>query len=415
MKGLLPFLSLSVGAALLLTILVLDDAGTMVRHRFNPMIFHFGIFLVSLGAVLVLGSFFKDWRDKVWLLFGSSWLCLVMLELSLRSTGIMVTYADQRTGRYFSPYEKNRTDDQRRWPASSDHQLETPEYRYGRKTNRLGFSDEEFMPKQSWQTLIQTYGDSYTEGDGAPGDSSYPALLWSIFNDTSIILQNYGVCGSDPGFSYRQILRSGLAFSPDVVVVGYNAGDYQTDFFTRGGLSRFHDDRWSSRAAPWWEFGYAYSHVFRGLCQLVLNVPPTGLLTTASERERRLSLMPSEWQEVFDSIANLSRNNGFGLLLVRHPVKFELEQRSYGQDFSAFERWLALHHPEVAHIDLMPYYLDSSGSESDAFDRLYWPIDGHHNSEGYLLMARAVHSAVISSFPDLFHENEASKGDGQSE
>jgi hypothetical protein len=401
----IPYLTALSGVLLTSVVLWLDNGGSMVGHGLSPLAFHAGALLVSLGAMLFANRFFGRYRDRIWIAFVSCWLCLSALEVSLRIAGTMGCYAEQRTGRYFSPYERNQPDDQRRWKASSAHLLETPEYRYERQTNSLGFSDSEFVHKPVGKILIQSYGDSYTEGDGAPADSAYPTLLNGLLGKRGFVVQNFGTCGSDPAFSYKQLLRSGLALSPDVVIVAYNSGDYQTDFFIRGGLKRFHDGLWSSRPAPWWEFAYAYSHTFRGLCQLFLGLSPSGFLTSPSEKELRFQLIFDEWQEVFDSIATLSAEHGVKLLLVRHPIRFELEEKKYGQDFSLFDEWLETNHPEVAHVDLMPLYLESTGHVSENFNRLYWPIDGHHNSRGYLMMANAVHDALRSSFPELVSDS----------
>src|SRR5690606_15926401 len=77
---------------------------------------------------------------------------------------------------------------------------------YKRQTNSLGYSDIEWnIKKDTNEIRILCIGDSFTEGDGTPIDSTYVKLLEENFHKngyTNVNIMNAGKCGSDPFFGY---------------------------------------------------------------------------------------------------------------------------------------------------------------------------------------------------------------------
>lgn len=120
---------------------------------------------------------------------------------------------------------------------------------------------------------ILCLGDSFTEGDGAPSDSSWVKELTRKLDenfDTNFLVYNAGVCGSDVYFD-NKILENVLykTFKPDFVIQAINASDV-TDIIYRGGQDRFNTDGTTScKDCPKWEKLYQYSYLFRGLIRTI--------------------------------------------------------------------------------------------------------------------------------------------------
>lgn len=386
------------GIALLMIAQWLGSRNYAVTYRWHGIVFWPGI-LCSFYALLAwLFSFLHMDRTRRLVLFVSVSACLIFLEVMVRLTRSECTYTEQRSGWYQSFYQQNMKDPLRVHRNYREFWMETPEYRYHRTVNSHGFADVEFEPKKEGELLIQTYGDSFTEGDGAPADSSYPALLRKMFDEKGlnhIKVQNFGMSGNDPGFYWRQLRDVGISMKPDIVVITYGSLDFTGDFFTRGGLERFHENGWSSIKGPWWEFIYANSNLFRWLLRISIGIDETSFLTTPSQREKRLQDLQSEWNVTFDSIVALAAREDCRVLLLKKPERSEVRLATYQTDFSFFNKSRE-RSSAVRHFDLLEHYVSYLGFTEDSVPRYYWTRDGHHNPLGYELMAKAVFYALMS-------------------
>ena len=133
----------------------------------------------------------------------------------------------------------------------------------------LGFSDRDFSTEKPLGCRrILCFGDSFTEGDGAPVDSAYPVLLEHALHaiDSSTLWEvwNVGLCGSDPIFNYmtyEELLRT---FEADLIIQTISENDIKQDFVIRGGMNRYNAEGELAIESPvWWEAIYANSHVAR--------------------------------------------------------------------------------------------------------------------------------------------------------
>lgn len=394
---------LTAGVLLLLLSHWLGSRGFAVTYRWHGLIFWPGILALLYAGMASCFRFMKKDRSSLNILFVSVSICLIFLELAVRIVGFEATYIEQRSGWYQSSYQQNLEDPLRVHRYYSEFWMESPEYRYHRTVNSHGFADDEFTPKKAGEMFVQTYGDSFTEGDGAPADSSYPALLRGIFAQEGlphVKVQNFGISGSDPGFYWRQLRDVGVQMNPDIVVMTYCSLDLTTDYFTRGGLERFGGQGWSAMKGPWWEFIYANSHLFRWVARLAKDIDVAGFLTTPSQREARLRDLEVRWNVTFDSIAALADRHGFKVLLVKKPERSEISLAEYQYDFSFFD---AMHGkgPAFRHLDLLDFYLHERGLTADSTARYYWVNDGHHNPKGYHLMAGAVFTGLRREFGSI--------------
>jgi hypothetical protein len=389
------------------TIMVLVDwlgnRGFAVTYRWHSVLFHFGLLCLLFPVVRGLSALVgvNDANSRV--LFSSVAICQIFLELAVRLSGTEATYTENRSGWYQSSYQGNLDDPLRVHRFYKEFWMETPEYRFHRKVNSHGFADDEFLPKQEGEFLIQTYGDSFTEGDGAPADSSYPALLRQMFAQRdmpSVKVQNFGFSGNDPGFYWRQFKDLGISMNPDLIVISYGSLDFTCDFFTRGGLSRFNDVGWSALPGPWWEFIYANSHLFRWSVRMLFGIDEVGFLLTPEQQRQRLSDLESDWNEVFRSIAELADEHGIDVLLVKKPERSEVALGEYQFDFWFFDS-TDQSSENLYHFDLLEYYRQNRRLTADSTSRYYWVNDGHHNPRGYYLMAEGVFQALLYHFPSI--------------
>ncbi len=364
---------------------------TQVGLSFVKWHTHFMVLLI-LWFVLALVSSFITTKKEVQLSIAAlmgSWL---FAELFLSISPRVKNYSETRSNQYQSLFGYSSNDSLHiNYKPNAVHYLKSPEFSYQRITNSHRFSDAEFYRDPS-KILIQTYGDSFTEGDGAPADSSYPAILRTLLGD-GFTVQNYGICGNDPGFYVTQFCKVGSAFKPDVIVLCYGTGDFVVDVMSRGGLERFVEGGWQTRKGPWWEVFYAMSHVSR-LFFHAAGIHYNHFFMTKTEKERQLKALEPKWNEMFVEIARLAEQHNTKVLLFKKPERSEIDLNQYDYDMSFFDS-LVVNYPEFHHVDLLPAYrervqIGNGGTTAD----YYWLKDRHHSPRGYAVMAQLVEDAL---------------------
>lgn len=379
-------------------------------------LFFYGcIFCVITGSLFLAFKRFKPKREtqfKILVPVLSVFLVLVLAELYLRAEKINRAYIEQRGGVYRSSYIKYDRNVDWHYQPGSDFNLTSAEYNYPRHHNNMGFSDVDFFKKSdSDKILIQTYGDSFTEGDGAPADSSYPAILRDLLKrngQTQITVQNFGVCGNDPAFCWRQLKDIGAGLKPDVVIISYSAGDLTTDFFTRGGEERFKGDYYKGIAAPGWEWLYGISYVARLIANSVFGIEYKNFFLTEGQSKERIEELKPKWNHTFADIAETARQNNIKILLIKKPEHNETDLNRYDLDFTFFDR-LRDSITSLKQYDLLPYYRDSAHITKNNSNNYWWPQDGHNKSTGYAVMARGVYTGLKQTYPEIFTNLDTAK------
>ena len=101
------------------------------------------------------------------------------------------------------------------------------------RTNTFGMRDAEPEPiEDDTPTRIVVLGDSFTFGYRVDGDSSYPSVLEERLNDGAperkFEVLNLGVSGYNTQDEAIVLEHKGLAWRPDVVVLGYVLNDPET-------------------------------------------------------------------------------------------------------------------------------------------------------------------------------------------
>lgn len=321
------------------------------------------------------------------LLFFSVMFTLFAAESFFAITGRQNTYMEVLTGYYTSPYSPQEKNYYHVWTPNVPHQLKKPEYSYMRPTNSLGFADEEWRKeKKPGEKRVLSLGDSFTEGDGAPYDSSYVALMRGMMAQAGLhqYVMNAGVCGSDPFNNYINLRDNLLKYQPDIIIQSMGSGDVMSDILVRGGMERFQKDgTLKYTKAPWWEPIYALSYTSRiffrsaGYNELLQKVHPDH----EQEKELNRSVM-----ELFKAYADLCQKNNIKLVIVLHPEKTEMQEKKYSYDMQSLTDSIRRAYG-VETVDLMPDYYKYISRTGTHLDNYYWHYDGHHNSNGYKMMA----------------------------
>lgn len=323
----------------------------------------------------------------------------------MRCLHVNATYSELSNGIYSSAYMKNNSDTLHIIPLNSPKFLHSDEFNYPRPRNNEGFRVTDFVPNlDTTKFLIQTYGDSFSEGDDAPMDSSYAAALRTILQQgfgKKIFVQNFGVCGSDPAFSFKQFQHIGLKLHPNIIAITYSSFDFIFDFFTRGGLERFGGEYLTAYRAPRWEILYAYSYIFRAIVIRLTGLEHRFMFVDEATRVKRIVELKTKWNQVFTGLANMAKKNKVQVLLLKKTERSEVTGNQYMFDFSFFEQ-MADTVSVFKRFNLLPYYRDSIRMDKNTIQNYYWKKDGHHNATGYAAMAKGVYCGLQKSYTEIF-------------
>jgi lysophospholipase L1-like esterase len=349
-----------------------------------------GIFIFQL---LFHRKGFTERAKNAFLLFTSVVFTLAVLEAFLELSGTYKNHMEKVAYSYDSPYTPQDKSYYHVWPNSKFHTLKRPEFTYPRPTNSLGFPDIEWrVAKKPGEKRILAQGDSFTEGDGAPYDSTYVSLLKQKLNKVSgnFYVMNAGVCGSDPFNNYINFRDLLGAYKPDIIIQALATNDL-TDIIFRGGMERFQKDGTQKfTAAPWWEPIYALSYISR---IFFTRAGYSILLRKGELSSDEAALVNYKVIGLFKTYADLCRERNIRLVVVLRPDNNEIVQKGYYYDFAPILTALKANR-QIQVIDLLPAYQACfTGTHTDGND-YYWKQDGHHNSRGYAMMAQCIYDSV---------------------
>ena len=354
---------------------------------------HFGV-LISIWFFIALLFHLTKVNLKWKVVLNSTMLTLLAVEFLLMLTGINQIYTERRNNTYQSLFNYKSYDSVRCHTPNTTAYLTAPEYSFKRTRNQWGFSDMRFMYNTS-KFLIQTYGDSFTEGDGAAFDSSYPSILRDLLG-SQYQIQNFGLCGNDPVFYIPQFTKVGSQFQPKVIVLCYGTFDFTADVLSRGGIERFTATGWQTRKGPWWEVVYASSYIAR-LFFHAAGISYKSAFYTNWQLHEELKKLQPKWNEMFSEIARMAAQHNTKIFLFKKPERNEIENNKYEYNMSFFDTFLQ-QHPEIYHVDLLPAYRKAMQVEKpNATDPYYWVYDGHHNANGYRIMATIIYNELEKS------------------
>lgn len=353
--------------------------------------FYGTFYFIGFALLLALKAYIPRYREII-LMLTVLFICIFVGDTTLRLLNINKTYHEVREGYYqsfFFPFVVNGY--HTRIP-NEDIFIRNVEYKFPRKINSDGFADKMFSEhKDSGVLRILTLGDSFTEGDGADKDSTYPKFceryLMQNCKGVKIEFYNAGVSGSDVVYEYKLLADRLLKYQPDIVVMAVNNSDYD-DLAHRGGFERFDaDGKVKFRNQPKWEYLYAQSYILRAILNGVV-----GMDFMFNTPARKQQLTKEAHERIIDAIGKtqeLSNEAGFKLLVVLHPFKSDFK---YGPNrvFTELKPNLIKKVDSLNLFDAYTFYAEQKGINRDNVDPYYWVIDGHHNARGYQLMGESI-------------------------
>lgn len=317
-------------------------------------------------------------------------IALVGVEVVLRVKGDTYSWSEKNGHGYQSPYG---TPCLQMWTVKGDYKYDKFEYDYSVTVNRVGIRDvNHSINKDTSIVRIIGLGDSFTEGAGAPFDSTWLSLLEDESNqflNDSVEVISGGVSGSDFAYSYKLFRDSLSKYNPDIVLFVINNTDV-TDYFVRGGLDRFHGDTCYTKPAPKVEWLFRKSHLVRSIMVNILGYN----WQLISEQEKKI-LWNSYYHEVLQITQNIHSHsllNGYEVYFIFHPLVHEIKQGKYDYNFELLGDELNSLGVEV--IDLFTV-LSEQTYYGDSISKLYWPVDQHLNSRGYNVFATEVRQRIF--------------------
>lgn len=360
-------------------------------HLFSTLVQSLFIFLTPY--LLLAKLFSKNYSKKALTLIGAIVFSLVFVEFLLIVTGYTKNYIEARAGYYQSPYAQNMGNLYNIRPSNSLYKLKSQEYEFERESNSLGYPDKEWqIEKDSSLRRIVTIGDSFTEGDGAAFDSTYPSLLERIIDGRGFNVEvlNAGVSGSDPFFGFKNFKDRIVQYHPDIVLQSISSDDLLFDTMLRGGLERFKGDKLELRKGPWWEWLTATSYFYRKLFEIFgYNINKPG----ANNKEKLQSELNSLIHDLMIKYNGVASEYGVNVYFFIQPLKHEMKDGEYMFDYKNVKKYgESLDFVEV--IDLMPCFKSYTEEAEKNAISFYWEIDGHHNASGYKMMASCLYEEI---------------------
>jgi lysophospholipase L1-like esterase len=362
---------------------------------------YLSIALVFIGIGYLLyryGKLKNPWVQRSYLILFGALMAIYIAEGYLRMGRKYTMYSEDREGVFVNPAERmQKTWYMRGLPHQNRTLQSGSEYSFDRLTNSEGFSDTEWtIDKDSTEIRVLTLGDSFTEGDGAPSDSSYPSLLSGLIQRDLPLLKvrvmNAGFSGSDPWFEYKILSDLLLKYHPDIVVFTNGSNDLLFDHLCYGGMERFAPDSTVRNKfhTPRWLGLYEVSYIFRAI------VGTRGYdLSLFSKQERDSNMLTSlrDAKMLLSDFDRLAEHNHFQCVQVLLPQKNEIEDNRY-----TFSKTELLKDADtltfVTKWDLLQFYKDSIGMDGLQTSSYFWRVDQHHNAKGYAAMARGVYYAI---------------------
>lgn len=326
-------------------------------------------------------------------------LSLVILEILLRIFNINQTYSEKHNNQYQPFFGLTKDSWFHVWPTNTDLEFGGDEFTYLNHYNDLGHREIDFnLFKDSSSSIkIICLGDSFTEGDGAPYDSSWVRFFEKQFTaqiDSNALVYNAGVCGSDALYNHVMLREKLIKTNPDIVIECINSSDI-LDIYYRGGVERFNDDgTLEAKNKKKWELFYEHSYLFRAFF-VVFSEYDNKLVNRSSyqlDKEKALRILANQIVETNE----LCEKNNSSYYLTIMPIPNEVNSNSFRYTSSS----LISEHGNPL-IDLLPKLpanikvININPCMDKVFNTLdmkeySWEKNAHYNSLGYNKMAECI-------------------------
>ena len=340
----------------------------------------------------------KIFRIKVVIVFFFLLTFLILAEITLRVIGNYKTYTEKIKNEYSCTYGRTLPYFHLHNPES-EFILDHTDFKYLYTINKNGIREVDFnKEKQKTAKRVLCFGDSFTEGVGAPYDSSYVRALEKQLKkkSTDFEVYNCAVTGSDPFYNYILLKEEMIDYDPDVVTFTINNSDL-TDFIFTGGLERFKVDKVVTRKKPFFEPFFHYSHLVRFIAIEIMGYDWT--LLNTKDNIKMLTNGVEEYLKLFVQINEICETKGVEFLLIiqPHPVDILYPVGMYKYLISMKENLIK---NNIKYIDLLPSLAEVMNNSN--IYQYSWKTDGHYNSSGYQILGEKIFSETEKKYPDFW-------------
>lgn len=329
----------------------------------------------------------SDKRNN-WILLVLATICsMFFLEIIFRISGTYSSYNERSSrSKYISPFEVDSNYYYFTKPVNVKIKYSNIEFDTEWNSNNLGLKNKEINLYKNGRRIL-VFGDSFTEGVGAPNDSSYPRILENLLNfenKDKYEVVNCGLSGADIFSEYRLFADKMLEYNPDLVMLTFNTTDIY-EYSIRGGFDRFKQNNIVEfRKPPWFEPLYAKSYLARFLIHSLFGYNYSFLRPDQVEESQKESL--KEISCAIDSFQTLCTRENIDFRIIFHPLSFDWPECDV-EEIKILIKYCEQHN--ISFTDVFRC-MKNSGINKKNYKTLYWPKDGHFNSKGYELMARCV-------------------------
>jgi hypothetical protein len=252
----------------------------------------------------------------------------------------------------------------------------------------LGLREEEpsFLIESNKSTVLGL-GDSFTEGAGAPKDSTWLASLQRFGKQHQLKAINGGSISSDILFEYYKLdTKLYDLYQPKQVILSINKTDI-SDFNENGGLNRYQNpDRFVELDSPWWSFFYTFSPGSRYFFHEALNWDNFGSPENSIKKEQKSILAINQTLLKFQKHAT---KNNYDFYLIIIPLIEEFENETL--ELKHLDQFCKKH--KINSFNLYNYMIENRID----YHEYYWMKDGHLNPAGYELLGELVYQQFIES------------------
>lgn len=234
--------------------------------------------------------------------------------------------------------------------------------------------------------FILALGDSFTEGVGAPNDSTWISELDRLITEPNLHPINAGGISSDPLFEYYKLTTKLYSiYQPIQVILTINETDI-LDFIENGGINRFNNPNHLLKVdAPAWSFFYTFSPLSRYVFNSILEYNEYGTDKDLKLKEQEAITGIQETLLLFKTHAK-KYNYKFDVVII--PLIEELKSDKLKlRSMKSF-----CHNSGINYLNFYNYLKESNLNYED----YYWQNDGHLNPKGYTLLGNLIYNELVA-------------------